>query len=138
DGKKFYLVSPEYPVLDEAGAAATTVVAILEGLVASGGPDRSGWPAWIIDVVNQDGPGIFHEALAQALATTPSYGAPRPTVSVYERIDRLYHGLSGVKPETTSVLASLFDGLLAALGQWLSSLVALGWRTSMLLGGEVV
>jgi len=35
-------------------------------------------------------------------------------------------------------LASLFDGLMAAVGQWLGSAVALGWRKSMLLGGDVL
>ncbi len=41
-GDRFHLVSPEFPVLDQAGAAAITVVAIMEGLFAAGGPDLSG------------------------------------------------------------------------------------------------
>ncbi|QTD96116.1 hypothetical protein [Streptomyces cyanogenus] len=138
DGERFFLVSPEYPILDEAGAAATTVVALMEGLVSSGGPDKSGWPSWINDGVSRFGPGIFHGALMQALATTSSFGAPEPPDSLDERIDRLYRGLADTTPETAAVMASLFDGLLASAGQWLASVVALGWRTCMLLGGETL
>ncbi len=137
DGEKFYLATPEYPVLDQAGPAATTVVATMEGLLASGGPAKSGWPISVIDVVNKIGPGIFRDALMQALATTPSFGAPAPT-TVYDRIDRVYQDLGSATAETASVGASLFDGLLASVGQWLASLVTLGWRTCRLLGGEVV
>jgi hypothetical protein len=138
DGERFYLVSPEYPILDEAGAAATTVVAVMEGLLRSGGPDHAGWPARIVDQVDRFGPGIFHEALTRALATTPSFGAPAPPGRLHDRIDRLYHDLAGAGAETAAVVASLFDGLLAASGQWLSSVVAVGWRTSLLLGGDVI
>ncbi|HET9874125.1 MAG TPA: hypothetical protein VFP89_16205 [Propionibacteriaceae bacterium] len=137
-GTTFYLVSAEYPVLDEAGAAATTVVALMEGLLGSNGPEGAGWPEWVIDVVNQFGPGVFHNAMMEALAVTPSFGAPSPPDSIYNRIDRLYRGLDSASKETAAVVASLFDGLLASIGQWLSSLVALGWRTSVLLGGDVL
>ncbi|WP_284746727.1 hypothetical protein [Amycolatopsis sp. RTGN1] len=138
DGERFYLVSPEYPILDEAGPAATTVVSVMEGLLRSGGPDHAGWPAWIVDRVDRFGPGIFHEALTRALATTPSFGAPAPPGRLHDRIDRLYHELAGAGTETAAVVASLFDGLLSASGQWLSSVVAVGWRTSLLLGGDVL
>ncbi|HEX9334940.1 MAG TPA: hypothetical protein VF892_03600, partial [Pseudonocardiaceae bacterium] len=138
DGDTFYLVSPEYPVLGQAGAAAATVVAVMAGLLASGGPDKTGWPTWIIEQVNQIGPGIFHDALTQALVTTPSFGAPKPPGPIYDRIDRVYHDLGGATAETASVVASLFDGLLASVGQWLASVVALGWRMSLLPGGEVI
>ncbi len=137
-GDRFYLVSPEYPILDQAGAAATTVVAIMEGLFKAGGPDKSGWPFWIIDVVNQFGAGVFLGALMQALASTPSFGAPMPPDSLYDRIDRLYRGLDTATAETAAVVASLFDGLMSAVGQRLASVVALGWRRSMLLGGDVL
>jgi len=138
DGDRFYLVAPEYPAMEEAGPAAATVVAVMAGLLASTGPDKAGWPAWIIDRVTEIGAGIFHDALMEALATTPSFGAPEPPGPVHDRIDRLYDELSGATAETASVVASLFDGLLAAAGQWLASVVALGWRTSSLLGGEVI
>lgn len=137
-GDTFYLVSPEYPILDQAGAAATAVVAIMEGLFEAGGPDKLGWPSWIIDAVNQFGAGVFHGALMEALASTPSFGAPMPTDPIYDRIDRLYHGLGTATAETAAVVASLFDGLMSAVGQWLASIVTLGWRTSMLLGGDVL
>lgn len=137
DGERFFLVAPEYPILDEAGAAATTVVAVMEGLLQSGGPDHTGWPPWIIDRINRFGPGIFHDALTKALATTPSFGAPAPPARLHDRIDRLYRELAGASAETASVVAGVFDGLLSASGQWLSSLVAVGWRSSLLLGGDV-
>jgi hypothetical protein len=112
-------------------------VALMEGLLASGGPAGEGWPSWITGAVDQFGAGVFHGALTEALAATPSFGAPPPPESLDTRIDRLYAGLSSASPETGAVVASLFDGLLAALGQWLSSLVSLGWRTSTELGGDV-
>ncbi|WP_225765880.1 Hint domain-containing protein [Inquilinus sp. Marseille-Q2685] len=40
DGDTFYLVSPEFPVIEEAGAAAITMVAIMEGLSAAAGWTR--------------------------------------------------------------------------------------------------
>ncbi len=125
-------------MLDQASGAATTVVAILEGLFKANGPDKSGWPAWIIDVIDRFGAGVFYSALMEALASTPSFGAPVPAGPLYERIGRLYRSLDTVNAETASVVASLFDGLLSASGQWLASVVALGWRTSMLLGGDVL
>ncbi|MGW4062633.1 hypothetical protein ACWEGE_30430 [Amycolatopsis sp. NPDC004747] len=134
DGERFYLVAPEYPILDEAGPAAATVVAVMEGLLRS---DRAGWPPWTIDRLARFGPGIFHDALTRALATTPSFGAPPPPGGLHDRIDRLYGELAGASEETASIVAAVFDGLLSATGQWLSSLVALGWRASLLLGGEV-
>ena len=137
-GDTFYLVSPEYPLLDQAGAAATAVVAVMEGLFKAGGPDEWGWPSWIIDAVNQFGAGVFHGALMEALASTPSFGAPMPPGPIYDRIDRLYRGLDTATAETAAVVASLFDGLVSAVGQWLASIVTLGWRTSMLLGGDVL
>jgi hypothetical protein len=137
-GDRFYLVSPEYPVLEDAGPAAATVVAVMAGLLAAAGPDETGWPGWIVDRVGEIGAGIFHDALTQALATTPSFGAPEPPGPVPERIDRLYRELGGAPAETASVVASLFDGLLATTGQWLASVVALGWRTCLLPGGEIV
>ncbi len=135
DGEHFYLVAPEYPILDEAGAAATTVVAVMEGLLHR--DDHPGWPSWIIDRINRFGPGIFHDALTKALATTPSFGAPQPSGRLADRIDRLYRELAGRNAETAAVVASMFDGLLSASGQWLSSLVAVGWRTALLLGGDI-
>jgi hypothetical protein len=137
-GGTFYLVSPEYPILDQAGAAATAVVAVMEGLFKAGGPDERGWPSWIIDAVNQFGAGVFHGALMEALASTPSFDAPMPPGPIYERIDRLYRGLDTATAETAAVVASLFDGLMSAVGQWLASIVTLGWRMSMLLGGNVL
>jgi len=133
----FYLTTPEYPIIDQAGPSAVTVVALMEGLLASNGPDGQGWPSWITGVVDQFGTGVFHGALTDALAATPSFGAPPPSETLDTRIDRLYTGLSTAPPETGAVVASLFDGLLAALGQWMISLVALGWRTSTELGGDV-
>ena len=138
DGQRFYLVSPESPVLDRAGPAAATVVALMEGLLAADGPEGSGWPGWIVPVVNRFGPGVFLQSLMEALATTPSYGAPQPDEPTDERIDRLYQAMSTSTAETGAVVASLFDGLLAAVGQWLASLVALGWRNSTLLSGDVL
>jgi hypothetical protein len=135
DGKRFHLVAPEYPVLDEAGPASVAVVAVMEGLLGTCTP---AWPADIVDTVNEFGPGIFHAALAQALATTPSFGAPSPSGSAHDRIDYLYRELGDATTETSSVVASLFDGLLTSVGQWLGSVVALGWRTSLLPGGDVL
>lgn len=134
----FYLVSPEYPILGQAGAAATTVVAVMEGMFKAGGPDGSGWPSRVIDVVNQFGAGVFHGALMQSLATTPSFGAPVPPEPIYDRIERLYRVLDTAPPETAAVVAGLFDGMMSAVGQWLASVVTLGWRTSMLLRGDVL
>jgi hypothetical protein len=138
DGETFYLVCPEYPVLDQAGASVTTAVALMEGLLASDGPAGTGWPATIIDTVNEFGAGIFLGAAMQALATTPSFGAEPPPAPVYERIDAIYRSLAASTEETSAVVASLFDGLLAAVGQWLASVIAVGWRTSLLLGGEIL
>jgi len=137
-GDTFYLVSPEFPVLDQAGAAAITVVALMEGLLGTGGPDGDGWPGWVVDAVDQFGAGLFLGALTEALETTPSFGAPAPPAPLDQRIDRLYAALTPATPESAAIVSRLFDGLLSALGQWLSSLVALGWRTSTVLGGEVV
>lgn len=134
----FYLVSPEYPVISQAGPAAVTVVALMEGLLASDGPDGTGWPIWLADMVGRFGTGIFLGALTEALASTPSFGAPQPWEPLDARIERLYESLSGADQETAGVVASLFDGLLAALGQWLSSQVSLGWRTFTELGGDVL
>lgn len=134
----FYLVSPEYPVINQAGPAAVTVVALMEGLLASDGPYGEGWPLWMADVVGRFGAGIFLGALTEALSSTPSFGAPMPWEPLDARIERLYEGLAGANQETAGVVASLFDGLLAALGQWLSSLVSLGWRTFTELGGDVL
>lgn len=137
-GETFYLVSPEYPVIAQAGPAAVTIVALMEGLLGSGGPDGQGWHPWVIDAVNQYGAGVFQSALTEALAITPSFGAPPPPDSLDTRISRLYAGLADAPPELGAVVASLFDGLLAALGQWLSAAVALGWRTFTELGGNVL
>lgn len=134
----FYLASPEYPIIEQAGAAALAIVAMMEGLLTSGGPEGQGWPLWIVEIMNQYGAGIFQHALMQSLATTPSFGAPEPPGPLYERIERLYRGLDSATIETAAAVASLFDGLLAVAGQWLASLVDLGWRTSMLLGGDVL
>ncbi|UOZ10657.1 hypothetical protein [Amycolatopsis sp. WQ 127309] len=138
DGDRFHLVAPEYPVLDEAGPAAATVVAVMAGLLASGGPEQAGWPAWITARVHESGAGIFRDALTEALTTTPSFGAPAPPGPVHDRIDRLYHEVSDAPAETASVVAGLFDGLLASAGQWLASVVTLGWRTSSSPGDEVI
>ncbi len=113
----------------------------MEGLLASGGPlapSSPGWPAWVADAVQAFGPGLFQGAMYEALADTPSFGAPPPPGSLDARIDRLYSGLASAGPETGAVVASLFDGLLSALGQWLSSVMSLGWRSSTLLGGDVL
>jgi hypothetical protein len=115
-GDTFYLVSPEYPIIDQAGPAAVTVVALMEGLLWSGGPAGQGWPGWVADAVDRFGAGLFRGALTEALASTPSFGAPQPQDSLDSRIGRLYADLADVVPETAAVVASLFDGLLAALG----------------------
>ena len=138
DGEHFYLVAPEYPRLERAGAAAVAVVAIMEGLLGSTGPGGDGWSPWVIEVLESSGPGIFTGALAEALAVTPSFGAPSPSQPLDSRIDRLYAALGTGDPETAAVAAALFDGLLAAVGQWFASLVALGWRSGMHLGGDLV
>lgn len=134
----FLLVAPEYPILDQAGPAAIAVVAIMEGLLGSGGPNGSGWPRWIVDTLDDVGVGIFVGTLQQALAATPSFGAPEPEVGLHERIDRLYGELAAAGDEAAAVAASLFDGLLGSLGQWLAALVAMGWRDSLVLGGDVL
>ncbi|MBV9821201.1 MAG: hypothetical protein JO144_03075, partial [Actinobacteria bacterium] len=77
-------------------------------------------------------------AAMQALATTPSFGAEPPAVGVYKRIDQIYRSLADTTEQTAAVIASLFDGLLAAVGQWLTSVIAVGWRTSLLLGGDIL
>ena len=137
DGETFYLVAPEYPVLDTAGAATATVVAILEGLLGSGGPDGAGWPTSIIDQIYRFGPAIFHSALIHALATTPAFDAPKPPAPLAERIDRLYQAFGSAPAETASVAATLFDGLLASVGQWMTSIVAMGWRSPAVPDGEI-
>jgi hypothetical protein len=136
-GGTFYLVAPEYPVIAQAGPSAITVVALMEGLLGSGGPDGQGWPGWVIGAIDRFGTGVFHGALAEALGSTPSFGAPPPPDPLDARISRLYAGLANADPQTGAVVASLFDGMLAALGQWLSSLVSLGWRTSTEIGGDI-
>lgn len=137
DGETFYLVAPEYPVLDTAGPATATVVAILEGLLGSGGPDGAGWPTSIIDRIHRFGPAIFHSALTRALATTPASDVPKPPAPLAERIDRLYQAFGSAPAETASVAATLFDGLLASVGQWMTSIVALGWRSPAVPDGEI-
>jgi hypothetical protein len=137
DGERFYLVAPEYPVLDTAGPATATVVAILEGLLGSGGPDGAGWPPSIIDRIYRFGPAIFHSALTHALATTRAFDAPKPPAPLAERIDRLYQAFGAAPAETASVAATLFDGLLASVGQWMTSIVALGWRSPAVPHGEI-
>ena len=137
DDERFYLVAPEYPVLDTAGAATATVVAILEGLLGSGGPDGAGWPTSIIDQIYRFGPAIFHSALIHALATTPAFDAPKPPAPLAERIDRLYQAFGSAPAETASVAATLFDGLLASVGQWMTSIVAMGWRSPAVPDGEI-
>ena len=138
DGKKFYLAAPEYPVLDTAGPATATVVAILEGLLGSGGPDGTGWPTSLIETIYRLGPAIFHSALLDALATTPSFDTAKPPAPLPERIDRLYQAFGSAPAETASVAATLFDGLLASVGQWMTSIVALGWRSPAVADGEIV
>lgn len=135
---RFFLVSPEFPVLDEAAEAATAVVAVMEGLFQAAGPGKWEWPSGVIDTVNLFGAGVFHSALMDALASTPSFGAPIPTGTLYDRIERLYQGLGSITPEGAAVVASLFDSLMSTIGQWIASLVALGWRRGMLLGGDVL
>ncbi|SHG54718.1 hypothetical protein SAMN05443575_2222 [Jatrophihabitans endophyticus] len=138
DGTTFHLACPEFPVLDSAGASAYSVVALMEALVASNGPDGAGWPADTVQVIQDLGVGIFGNALEHALATTPSFDAPPATGTVVERVARLYSQLEDSSPATSALVASLFDGLLSATGQWLPSLVSTGWRTSTLLGGGVL
>lgn len=134
----FYLVSPEYPIIAQTGPAVNTIVALMEGLLGSAGPAGDGWPAWVTRAIDQFGAGLFRGALTEALAYVPSFGALPPTGSLDARIDRLYARLAGATPEAGAVVASLFDGLLTSVGQWLSSVVALGWRTSTELGGDVL
>lgn len=138
DGQHFYLVAPEFPIVDQIGPAATTVVAIMEGLLRSGGPDGGGWPEWVIEAVERFGPGIFQDALTEALAATPSFGAPAPAEPLSVRIERLFRELQPATQPTASVVATMFDGLLAAAGQWLAALVDLGWRSSNVLGGDIL
>lgn len=137
-GETFYLASPEFPVIEEAGAAAIAVVALMEGLLVSGGPSDDGWPIWVVDVVHRFGAGVFLEAFKSALTSTPSYGPPVPSVPLDERVAALYEALAPGTAETAAVVSTLFDGTLAAIGQWLTSTVASGWRTCTLLGGDVV
>jgi hypothetical protein len=137
-GETFYLASPEFPVIEEAGAAAIAVVALMEGLLASRGPHGDGWPPWVVGVVHRFGAGVFLDALKGALSSTPSWGPPPPPAPLDQRIAELYQGLAPGTPETSAVVSTLFDGMLGALGQWLTSLVASGWRTTTLLGGDVV
>ncbi len=105
EGARFYLVSPEFSVLDRAVGAATTATAILEGLFQACRLNKQGWPPEIIDIVNQFGAGVFHGALIEALAGTPSIGLPAPPAPLYERIDRLYRSLDTATAETAAVVA---------------------------------
>jgi hypothetical protein len=89
--------------------------------------------------VNRFGVGIFIGALMDALAATPSFGAPvAQPGSLYDRIGRLYAALDAVTAEIAAVVAGLFDSLMSTLGQWILSIVAVGWRTSRRLGGDVL
>ncbi|HEY9292120.1 MAG TPA: hypothetical protein VIP98_12635, partial [Microlunatus sp.] len=136
--QRFYLVAPEFPILDQAGPAATTVVALMEGLLASDGPDGDGWPEWVITALERFGPGLFHGAISESLAATPSFGAQPPTEPLPVRIERLFRRLQPGSQPTASVVAAIFDGLLASVGQWLASLVNLGWRSCDVLGGDIL
>lgn len=137
DGKSFYLVTPEHPRLDDAGPAAEAVTAVTEGLLGAGRPPEPGWSTRIVDTVNRFGSGIVHDALTRALATTPPFGAAASRTPLESRIDRLHHSLGNVPAETAAVGASLFDTTLGAVGQWLASVVALGWRSPPVPDGEI-
>ncbi|GLY42730.1 hypothetical protein Amsp01_087530 [Amycolatopsis sp. NBRC 101858] len=137
DGKSFHLVTPEHPRFEDAGPAAEAVAAVTEGLLGAGHPDEPGWHTRIVDTVNRFGTGIVHDALTRALATTPSFGTAEARIPLESRIDRLHRGLGNVPAETAAVGASLFDTTLGAVGQWLASVVALGWRTAPVPAGEI-
>jgi hypothetical protein len=62
----------------------------------------------------------------------------KPPAPLNERIDRLYQAFGSAPAETASVAATLFDGLLASVGQWMTSIVALGWRSPAVAEGEIV
>ena len=138
DGTTFHLVSPEHPRLDEAGPEAEVIVTVAEGLLGARHPAEPGWGPRVIDTVNRFGAGLVHDALNRALSATPSFGSPGPRIALGERIDRLHHGLGTVPAETAAVGASLFDTMLGTAGQWLASVIALGWRAAPRPDGEIV
>jgi len=137
-GEQFYLVSPEFPVLDEATAAAIAVTGTMEGLIAAGGPQLSKWVPNLRELVHQFAAGIFDIGLDHALHTVPSFGLPTPKEPLFERIDRLYRGLGSVNPAGADAIATLFDGLLSSIGPWLIASIALGWRKPPDTEGNVV
>lgn len=137
DGR-FYLVSPEFPVLAQAGAAAVAVVAALEGLIAAGGPTLSGWPVTTQELVHRFGAAIFDAGLDAALRTVPSFGSPTPVRPLFERIDKLYRDLGSVDVVGASAIAAFFDGFMSTIVTWLTASVALGWRKPAEPSGEIV
>ncbi|WP_225765882.1 hypothetical protein [Inquilinus sp. Marseille-Q2685] len=89
-------------------------------------------------MINGFGVGVFYRALREGLATTPSFGAPAPSAPLDARIGRLYGSLDAATADSAAMVAALFDGLMSTVGQWLASIVATGWRTSLNLGGDVL
>jgi hypothetical protein len=136
-GGQFYLVAPEFPVVDQAGAAAVAIVATMEGLVAAGGSNLSNWPSSLPDLVHQFAAAIFDAGLDHALHAVPSFGSPAPQEPLFERIGKLYQALHPVDPAGANSLAALFDGFMSTIVPWLTASVAMGWRQPPENSGDV-
>jgi len=136
-GDSFYLVAPEFPIIDAAAQWAPAVVSLMEGLNRRGLPQArsADWLRRLTATLQTYGLAVFQGGLVAALASnvpTP------PTEPLESRVNRLFEAMAHKDLAENAGFAILFDAFLATTAPWIASSVALGWRDFSALSGDLL